>query len=96
MVIAWCRDTGIFEKFLDDRMPHRAKYSKPLTKANKPLIMTQILPFMAVYGLGIALSIIALMCEKVANIGTSRRKQDLKSSNEPFTQDDSDITEVAI
>ena len=96
MVIAWCRDTGIFEKFLDDRMPHRAKYSKPLTKANKPLIMTQILPFMAVYGLGIALSIIALMGEKVANIGTSRRKQDLKSSNDPFTQDDSDITEVAI
>ena len=96
MVIAWCRDTGIFEKFLDDRMPHRAKYSKPLTKANKPLIMTQILPFMAVYGLGIALSIIALMGEKVANICTSRRKQDFKSSNDPFTQDDSDITEVAI
>ena len=96
MVIAWCRDTGIFDKFLDDRMPHRAKYSKPLTKANKPLIMTQILPFMAVYGLGIALSIIALMGEKVANIGTSRLKQDLKPSNVPITQDDIDITEVAI
>ena len=96
MAVAWCRDTGIFEKFLDDRMPHEAIMSEPLEKTDKPLTITQILPFMAVYGFGIVLSVITLIGEKVANIAALKRKHDLRSSDVPISKDDTDITEVVI
>ena len=97
MVIAWCRDTGIFEKSLDDRMPNKAKISEPFEKASKPLTMTQISPFMTVYGFGIALSIIAFMGEKVANIGASRPTHDFKLADDvPINKNPVDITEIVM
>ena len=96
MAVAWCRDTGIFEKFLDDRLPNSAKLKEPFENTNEPLTITQILPFMAIFGVGMVASIIALMGEKVANKAPLIQKQGKGSPQVPHTKDEIEITEVVI
>ena len=96
MTVAWCRDTGIFEKFLDDRLLNSTQLKEPFENTNKPLTITQILPFMAIFGVGITSSIIALMVEKVANIAPLIQKQGKRSPQVPHTKNEIEITEVVI
>ena len=112
MVTAWCRDTGIFEYFLDDRMPNQVRMSEASLEelisgnytsvkkghssedANEPLTLAHILPFVAIYGVGMALSIIVLMVEKVGNM--IMHKQERRSHIVPVSKDETEITTVDI
>ena len=112
MVIAWCRDTGIFEKFLDDRVPNDIRMSEVSLEdlisgnftsmrkspsredANEPLTLAHILPFIAIYGVCMALSIIVLIVEKIGNKMT--QKQERLSHNVPVARDENEITRVDI
>ena len=112
MVTAWCRDTGIFEYFLDDRMPNQVRMSEASLEelisgnytsvkkghssedANEPLTLAHILPFIAIYGVCMALSIIVLIVEKIGNKMT--QKQERLSHNVPVAKDENEITKVVI
>ena len=112
MVTAWCRDTGIFEYFLDDRMPNQVRMSEASLEelisgnytsvkkghssedANEPLTLAHILPFIAIYGVCMALSIIVFMVEKVANMII--QKQERRLHKVPVARDENEITTVVI
>ena len=75
--------------------PSMRGQSEGAENVDKPLTIAHILPFIAIYGVGIALSTIAFMVEKVANICMTQKKEK-RSSKVSLSKNESVLTEIAI
>ena len=66
MATAWSRDTGLFAKMFSDVLTDIQRIPKPVSQANVPLTLNQLLPCFFLFLGGILLSILAHCLERVA------------------------------